>query len=91
MNRAPCTGPRLVAERKETAEAADTIETAETAASASKKRRVRQNRITEASEEAEDAEDTAAQQLIAEQVAADRSVDAGVINDGDEDTSDLVL
>ena len=51
--------------------------------------------MTEASEEAEDAEDAAAQQLIAEQAAADRSAaadaDADAINDGDEDASDLVL
>jgi hypothetical protein len=70
VNRAPRTGPRLVAERKrererERKETADTADTAETAAGASKKRRRRgHNRITEASEEAEDAEDAAAQQLI---------------------------
>jgi hypothetical protein len=102
VNRAPRTGPRLVAERKrrrererketaEAAEAAGTADTAETAAGASKKRRRRHNRITEASEEAEDAEDAAAQQLIAEQAAADRSADADAINDGDEDPSDLIL
>src|SRR5271170_1443626 len=72
VNRAPRTGPRLVAERKrkrererretaeaaEAAEAADTaVDTAETAAGARKKRRRnRRNRIPEASEEAEDAE-----------------------------------
>src|SRR5271163_3426958 len=86
VNRAPRTGPRLVAERKrrrerererkkETAEAAettDTADTADTAAGASQKRRRRHNRITEGSEEAEDAEDAAAQPLMAEQAAADR-------------------
>ena len=106
MNRAPRTGPRLVAERKrkrererretaeaaEAAEAADTaVDTAETAAGARKKRRRnRRNRIPEASEEAEDAEDAedaAAQQLMAEQAAAD----ADAIDDGDGDASDLVL
>ena len=99
MNRAPRTGPRLVAERKrkrererrepaEAAEAADTaVDTAETAAGARKKRRIRHNRITEASEEASDAEDAAAQQLMAEQAAAD----ADAIDDGDGDASDLVL
>ena len=97
MNRAPRTGPRLVAERKRKRkrkrkrerERKETADTADTAADASKKRR-RHNRIPEASE---DAEDAAAQQLIAEQAAAGRSAaaDADAINDGDEDASDLVL
>ena len=84
-------------ERKETAETAETadtaVDTAETAAGARKKRRRnRRNRIPEASEEAEDAEDAedaAAQQLMAEQAAADADADA--IDDGDGDASDLVL
>jgi hypothetical protein len=88
VNRAPRSGPRLVAKRKRRREK-ERNETAETAADASKKRRIRHNRITEASEEAGDAEDAAAQQLIAEQAAADRPAD--VIDDGDEDASDLVL
>jgi hypothetical protein len=115
VNRAPRTGPRLVAERKrkrereragnETAVAAmaagAAVDAADTAAGASKRRRGgrrrgrRHDRVTEASEEAEDAEDAAAQQLIAEQAAADRSAaadaDAGATDDGDEDASDLVL
>jgi hypothetical protein len=97
VNHAPRTGPRLVAERKrkrerERKETADTADTAETAAGASKRRR-RHNKITGASEEAEGVEDAAAQQLIAEQAAVDRSASASAdaINDGDEDASDLVL
>jgi hypothetical protein len=102
VNRAPRTGPCLIAERKrrrererkETADTADTADTAETAAGVSKKRRRgRHNRITEASEEAEDAEDAATQRLIAEQATADRSadVDADAINDEDKNASDLML
>jgi hypothetical protein len=103
VNRAPRTGPCLIAERKrrrererkETADTADTADTAETAAGVSKKRRRRRrhNRITEASEEAEDAEDAATQRLIAEQATADRSadVDADAINDEDKNASDLML
>jgi hypothetical protein len=93
VNRAPRTGPRLVAERKirrkrerererkkttEAGEAAgtvdtvDTADTAKTTTGANKKRR-RHNRITEASKEAEDVEDAATQQLITEQVTANRS------------------
>jgi hypothetical protein len=91
VNRAPRTGPRLVAERKRKRkrerERKETANTADTAADASKKRR-RHNRIPEASE---DAEDAAAQQLIAEQAAAGRSAAADAIDDGDEDASDLVL
>ena len=83
-------------ERRETAEAAEAadtaVDTAETAAAGARKkrRRNRRNRIPEASEEAEDAEDAedaAAQQLMAEQAAAD----ADAIDDGDGDASDLVL
>jgi hypothetical protein len=91
VNRAPRTGPRLVAERKRKRERKETADTADTAAGASKKRRRRtHNRTPEASE---DAEDAAAQQLIAEQAAAGRSADADAdaISDGDEDASDLVL
>ncbi len=97
MNRAPRTGPRLVAERKRKRkrerERKETADTVDTTAEASKKRRKRRrhNRIPEASEDAEDAEDAAAQQLIAEQAAAGRSADADAISDGDEDASDLVL
>jgi len=103
VNRAPRTGPRLVAERKRKRkrkrerERKETADTVDTTAEASKKRRKRRrhNRIPEASEDAEDAEDAAAQQLIAEQAAAGRSADADAdadaISDGDEDASDLVL
>jgi hypothetical protein len=61
VNRAPRTGPRLVAEtkRKSERDRKETADTADTAAGASKRRRY--NRITEASEEAEDAENAAAQ------------------------------
>jgi predicted lipid-binding transport protein (Tim44 family) len=92
VNRAPRTGPRLVAERKRKRERERERERKETAG-ASKKRRRRHNRPTEASEDAEDAEDAAAQQLIAEQAAAGRSTaaDADAISDRDKDVSDLIL
>jgi hypothetical protein len=92
VNRAPRSGPRLVAERKRKRERERERERGETAAGTSKEskeRRIGHNRTAETSREAGEAGDAAAQQLMAEQAAAEGS--AGAIDNGDEDTSDLVL
>jgi hypothetical protein len=54
-------------------------------------RLVAERKRKESAEEARDVEDATVQQLIVEQATTDHSVDADVINDENEDASDLIL